>query len=601
MTPLAVNRSARGQATHDRRNDAGGRSRRDRAATGGACRRGAALRRGAHQDGARVGPRRPRGVATSSRPARRWIPATLQESLAARLDRLGPAKEVAQLGAIIGREFSSRCSARSLRGADGARRGLDRLIDAGLLYGGHSHVRYTFKHALIRDAAYDSLLRARRQAIHARVAAVLAAGPARSEHPAEVVAWHYEQAGASDSALTWYEAALASATTSSAYPEAVTHGRHGLEMLARLPEGTARDERELALHVALGPNLIALHGYGAQEVEDTYERAHALCGERGDAGELVETLWGLPTTTRHARSSTRRRSWVSVWSRSRARATTCGPRCGRISSSAPRLLARRVPRRARPPRWRRRRIRSDRLVVPARRTRSMGGGAGLPRSRAVDDRASRQRASGVPGRGGARSPGNPSLQPRPRPLLPGCAAPAPPRGRCGRGLRRRGHRARTRARIPQLARLGRGPVRLAHALAGRGEQALECHAGRMPRCGTAEPCWARQPCCCSSPRSQCALSRADEAMASVQAGLALAADTKQHAWEGELRRLDGELALAAGRDGDAAQALASPSPTRTRPTRSPMSCALPRRWCGSNDAPQAAARQRNVSPACWRA
>ena len=488
------------------------------------------------------------------------IPATLQESLAARLDRLGPAKEVAQLGAVIGREFSlDVLRAVAPMEPMALERELDRLIDAGLLHRrGLIQVRYAFKHALIRDAAYDSLLRARRQAIHARVAAVLAAGPASSEDPPEVVAWHYEQAGASDSALTWYEAALASATTSSAYPEAVTHGQHALEMLARLPEGTVRDERELALHVALGPNLIALHGYGAHEVEDTYERAHALCGERGDAGELVEMLWGLANyyqaraqldtakelgerlvAITRAGDDVRPKVWAHLqlgathyW-RGEYRAaldhldgavTGYDPTGSWFLPGAP-----------------------DPWVAAQAYRGLVLWTIGRPASglRACQDSVARAREGT-------------------HPFSLGLAL-------CFLGalhqLRREVDAVAACAdEVMALARahgfpnwLGWGEVLCgwAHAHAGRGERALEMMQDGLREMRHSGTILGAPALLLQFAEIQCALSRADEAMASVQAGLALAADTKQHAWEGELRRLDGELALAAGRDGDAAQALAA--------------------------------------------
>jgi predicted ATPase len=236
------------------------------------------------------------GVASGSgRRSRQSIPSTLEESLGARLDRLGPARHVAQVASVIGRSFSlDLLAAVAEMDAAALERSLERLLEADLLQRrGVGQARYVFKHALIRDAAYDSLLRAQRHEIHGRVAEALAASPAHAGHEPELIGWHHEQAGAPAAALEWYEAALSNATARSAYAEAVAHGKRALGVLATLPDDRARDERELAVRVTLGPSLIAVHGYGAEEVEANYERANALCAPGGDRTRQVESIWGL--------------------------------------------------------------------------------------------------------------------------------------------------------------------------------------------------------------------------------------------------------------------------------------------------------------------
>ena len=225
------------------------------------------------------------------------IPPTLRDSLTARLDRLGPAKELAQLGSVLGREFSHdvlrMVSPLELAALDQA---LGELVGAGLLYqrGIPPLATYIFKHALIQDAAYQSLLKKTRREHHARIAEVLEERmPERAATEPEVVARHYDEAGLAARAIAFYERAGQRATERSANAEAILHLSKGIELLRTLPEGPDRDRRELQLRLALGAPLHSARGQGSAEVEETYARALALCRQAGDPPELFQALSGL--------------------------------------------------------------------------------------------------------------------------------------------------------------------------------------------------------------------------------------------------------------------------------------------------------------------
>jgi class 3 adenylate cyclase/predicted ATPase len=223
------------------------------------------------------------------------IPDTLQDSLMARLDQLRAAKEVAQLGAVLGREFAYDVL-RAIAPMDEAalQDGLHRLVEAELLYqrGRPPRARYLFKHALIQDAAYASLLRSARQQVHANVAQALTAKlPELAETQPELLAHHYAQAGLPALALAHWQAAAVRAIRRSAYVEAIHSIEQALTQLTQLPLDEARDRRELELLVmTLGP-LIAVKGYASPEVDAASGRALALCRILGDHETLFPTLY----------------------------------------------------------------------------------------------------------------------------------------------------------------------------------------------------------------------------------------------------------------------------------------------------------------------
>lgn len=224
------------------------------------------------------------------------VPASLHASLIARLDRLGAAKEVAQVGAAIGREFAhgllaavARKPERELRWA------LDRLVAAELLFqnGKPPHVSYQFKHALVQDAAYSTLLRASRRNLHARIADTLEQEfPERVAVQPELLARHLTEAGRIEPAISSWLKAGQRAAACSADEEALRHLRRGLDMLAILPESTQKDRHELDLQLALGTPLAARHGYGAPPVRAARDRAIALCEKLDDTQRLLPCLFG---------------------------------------------------------------------------------------------------------------------------------------------------------------------------------------------------------------------------------------------------------------------------------------------------------------------
>jgi len=243
----------------------------------------------------RLDPARPRSALA--------IPATLADSLTARLDRLTDAKGVAQLGAAIGRQFSYELlEAVSQTTASVDTRALPhhlaRLVDAGLLFVEQDArgETYTFKHALIQDAAYGSLLRTTRLQYHRHIAQALTEHfRAMAETAPELLAHHYTQASMMAEAVPCWLDAGQRALRASANPEAIAHLTTGLNLLAELPAGPERAGVELQFRLALGPAYMAIRGYAAPEVEACYQRARELCRELGDTPQLVPVLHGLWT------------------------------------------------------------------------------------------------------------------------------------------------------------------------------------------------------------------------------------------------------------------------------------------------------------------
>jgi class 3 adenylate cyclase/predicted ATPase len=221
------------------------------------------------------------------------IPPTLQQSLAARLDRLGEAREVAQIGAVLGRDFTYALL-RALGGIDdrGLQSALDRLADADLLIaeGAGHEANYRFKHALIQDAAYDSLLKSRRQALHRRAAEVLRDQPERAAGEPEVIAHHFTEAGLDDQAIEWWGRAGDQALRRSAFQEAIAHLGKAIAM-ADKTAGESRQRRPL--HVAYGNALIAARGYGARETTEAFARAREVALGDKDTNERLAADYGL--------------------------------------------------------------------------------------------------------------------------------------------------------------------------------------------------------------------------------------------------------------------------------------------------------------------
>lgn len=225
------------------------------------------------------------------------IPQTLRGSLMARLDHLRSAKPTAQVAAVLGREFSYRL-VRLVSGLDDAalQAALSELIGAELLFQRslQPELTYAFKHALIQEAAYLSLLRTRRTELHDRTARVLTDhfGEIAASQP-EILAHHCASAGRSAEAVDHWHRAGTRALETSADVEAVGHLRRALRQLDAEPAGPERAAREVKCLITLGSALADMRGYAQPEVEETFGRVHKLCENMGDSDELYSTLTGL--------------------------------------------------------------------------------------------------------------------------------------------------------------------------------------------------------------------------------------------------------------------------------------------------------------------
>ena len=242
------------------------------------------------------------------------IPPTLQQSLAARLDRLGSAREIAQIGAVLGRDFAYALL-REVGETDEPvlRASLDRLVDADLLFveGAPPQANYRFKHALIQDVAYDSLLKSRRQALHRRAAEILRDDSNRAAAEPEVIAHHFTQAGLDDLGIEWWGKAGNQALRRSAFQEAIAQLGRAIAM-ADKPAGD-RDQRLTQLRTAYGNALYAARGPGAPETTEAFARARKSAVGGKHAPEQLAADYGL---------------WVGSYVRGelspmRARAETC--------------------------------------------------------------------------------------------------------------------------------------------------------------------------------------------------------------------------------------------------------------------------------------
>jgi predicted ATPase len=220
------------------------------------------------------------------------IPPTLQQSLTARLDRLGPTREVAQIGAVIGRDFSYRllCAVAGIEAAP-LQAALDTLAEADILLvqGLPPDAEYRFKHALIQDAAYENLLKSRRQVLHRRVGEALRDdfAPIWAAAP-ELLAHHFTRAGMTEAAIEWWGKAAQRSLERSALVEAAEHFTRALDQIAALPPTPALRREQIKLHVALITPLIHVKGYAAPETKAAVERAHLLIEQAEALGEPPE-------------------------------------------------------------------------------------------------------------------------------------------------------------------------------------------------------------------------------------------------------------------------------------------------------------------------
>ena len=229
------------------------------------------------------------------------IPTSLRDSLLARLDRLAPVKDIVQIGACIGREFSFDLIARiTMLDDEQLESRLERLLEAGMVYasGRPPDCTYTFKHALVQDAAYDSLLKSRRQTLHARIAQVLeedfASGAAKAP---ERLAYHYTQAGNLEAAVPWWCEAGKLAAQRLGVREAVADFQRALALVQELPASQQRDDLELSIREPLNAGLTGLRGWADAEVRQNAGAILELTRRRGAPHASGTGLWAIWVNT----------------------------------------------------------------------------------------------------------------------------------------------------------------------------------------------------------------------------------------------------------------------------------------------------------------
>ncbi|AMV28434.1 Serine/threonine-protein kinase PknB [Gemmata sp. SH-PL17] len=224
------------------------------------------------------------------------IPTTLRDLLLARLDRMASDKAVVQLGAVIGRTFAHAViRAASELDEQALRVELDKLVGAGLLFskGSLPRTTYTFKHALIQDAAYQSMVKKRRQQFHRAVAEKLEERfPEVAQTQPELLARHFTEAGEADRAIDYWLRAGRRARAAFANAEAIEHLRRGLGVLAARPESPDRDALELQFQIPLAVALMTARGYAHPDLESVHARARELCERLGPSAPLFHVIWG---------------------------------------------------------------------------------------------------------------------------------------------------------------------------------------------------------------------------------------------------------------------------------------------------------------------
>ena len=225
------------------------------------------------------------------------IPSTLHASLLERLDRLASVKDVSQIAAAIGRQFSyPLLAATAALPEQQLRAALAQLVGAGLIFqtGAPQGPTYQFKHALVQDAAYASMMRTRRQQLHGRIARALEQEFADIvDTEPEIVAHHYQEAGQIAPAIDYWRKAGERALARAANAEAERHLRKGIELVQFIPDTTERHRKELDLLMPLGPAMAAIKGYSAPETIRVFMRLRDLLGESGTLPEQMQVLMGL--------------------------------------------------------------------------------------------------------------------------------------------------------------------------------------------------------------------------------------------------------------------------------------------------------------------
>ena len=225
------------------------------------------------------------------------IPATLHDSLMARLDRLGSVKEVAQTASAIGQEFDyDLLGAVSPLSFEKLRDALNQLIDAGLIFrrDRSDEGAYIFKHALVQDAAYSSLLRRKREELHKRIAGALQERfPERVESEPELLAHHLTEARLFEPAIEQWKKAGNRAMASSANAESASHLSKALELFTQLEDAGNRPEEELSIQMPLAAAFMGARGYSAPETGKAYFRARELCQQIGDTAQMSAVSYGI--------------------------------------------------------------------------------------------------------------------------------------------------------------------------------------------------------------------------------------------------------------------------------------------------------------------
>jgi class 3 adenylate cyclase/predicted ATPase len=232
----------------------------------------------------------------TARPALLRVPETLSDALMERLDRVAPSRRVVQIAAVIGREFSYELLAAASRlNEEDMVSVLSQLEQADIIYRVRisPSVRFAFKHVLLRDAIYDSLLRSKKQQVHSDIAAILKDNYSELvENQPEILAYHYQEAGNYQLAIRgWFESGQR-ALAHSANVEAIANFRKALQLLSALPETPERIKQEVDIQLALGIPLIAVRGYASAETREAFWQARALCLRLGNIPEYFQALFG---------------------------------------------------------------------------------------------------------------------------------------------------------------------------------------------------------------------------------------------------------------------------------------------------------------------
>jgi class 3 adenylate cyclase/predicted ATPase len=238
------------------------------------------------------------GAVAAAAPVKLKVPATLHASLMARLDRLGPvAKEITQIGAAIGRNFSyTLLQMITDRAGSEVQNALERLADAGLVFrrGSPPDAVFLFKHALVQDVAYSTLLRSQRQRLHGRIAESLAnTFPETVATRPEVLARHCTEAGFNDRAIDYWSMAGDVAVQRGSNREAIEHLRRALSLTETQADTVARSRKELSILSQLGPALMSVHGWPAPDVGAAFERAREVARKLESSVDLAPPLVGM--------------------------------------------------------------------------------------------------------------------------------------------------------------------------------------------------------------------------------------------------------------------------------------------------------------------